>query len=242
MRYDLPHLQEHLAAQYVLGTLSPRARRRLEGLARTRPALRERLDAWTARLGALHIRARPAQATPALWAGIEARLFPARPGGEPAQARARGRFGWLWSSLSGLAGAALAVLVLVQNPAMFTSTERLAAEEQALPHAYVGILADAQGETTLLISSTRHGRRLFVKPVKPLAAQPGEKLVLLAHAPGAADIVLGEITGQPGKVQELKLAQPAEALFKPVKTLSVRAVAADGSSRELARGLCAKVW
>lgn len=244
MRYDLPHVQEHLAAQYVLGTLSPRTRRRLEVLARTRPALRERLDAWTARLGALHIRAQPAQATPALWAGIEARLFPARPGSEPAPTKARRRFGWLWSSLSGLAGAALALLVLVQNPALFTTAEKVGQTEEALPQSYIGVLADAKGDAAALISSTRHGRRLFVKLLQPLHAQlrAGEKLELFAHVPGASDIRLGELAAVVGKQQELALPQPAEALFKPVKTLSIRAVAADGSSRELAQGLCGKVW
>jgi anti-sigma-K factor RskA len=53
MRYDDPDLQDQLAAQYALGALTGPARRRLETLMRTRPALQERVSAWEDRLAPL---------------------------------------------------------------------------------------------------------------------------------------------------------------------------------------------
>ncbi len=53
MRYDSPELREQLAAQYVLGTMPVRARRRFERLITADPALARMVGDWADRLAPL---------------------------------------------------------------------------------------------------------------------------------------------------------------------------------------------
>ena len=53
MRYSEPRLVSHLASAYVLGTLSPRARRRFERLRAQRTDVALAVSEWETRLGAL---------------------------------------------------------------------------------------------------------------------------------------------------------------------------------------------
>lgn len=242
MRYDRPELQEHLAAQAMLGTLSPRVRRRLDLVAATRPALRLRLTQWNERAAELAGVIPARDATPGLWPAIEQRTAAAVP---PAAARSRGWRGLFdrWTfGLSGLAfGALAASAVLHLVPQWITDVETLAQAEQALPQSYVGILAGADGKTLAWISSTRQGRRLFVKLAAQVPLLPGETLRVRALAPGQAPIDLGSLSPAKG-LSELKLASAAEGLFKPVTSLEIVAVGGADATRSVARGPCAKIW
>jgi anti-sigma-K factor RskA len=51
VRYDNPELRDALAAEYVLGTMPIRSRRRLERLIAGDPAWAQAIDAWADRLG-----------------------------------------------------------------------------------------------------------------------------------------------------------------------------------------------
>ena len=63
-----------LAAQYALGTLSPRARRRLAAIARTEPAVAAAITGWELRLAALAQAVPNIVPPPRAWEGIRSRL------------------------------------------------------------------------------------------------------------------------------------------------------------------------
>ncbi len=74
MRYDSPQLREQLAAQYVLGTMPVRARRRFERLITADPALARMVGDWADRLSPLDA-ATAAEEPPArVWRAIERRI------------------------------------------------------------------------------------------------------------------------------------------------------------------------
>ncbi len=112
MRYDNPELRERLAAEYVLGTMPLRVRRRFERLMAADFELTQRVGDWADRLAPLDD-ATPAEAPPAwVWRMIEARI--AVTGTEPAAAAPNSWFRSLtfWRGLAIAASLAAAVLVL----------------------------------------------------------------------------------------------------------------------------------
>lgn len=74
MRFADETLRDKLAAEYVLGTLSPRARRRFEIYLRGNPQLRRAVSEWETRLGPL-TGVLPSTEPPArVWQAIQTRL------------------------------------------------------------------------------------------------------------------------------------------------------------------------
>ncbi|MGH7116975.1 MAG: anti-sigma factor, partial [Stellaceae bacterium] len=115
MRYESPQLRQLLAAEYVLGTMPGRTRRRFERLMATDSALARIAGDWADRLSALDD-ATPAEEPPArVWQAIERRT---RSGAAPSPSLLRR---WLaslafWRGLAlvgGLATAALAIYIAV---------------------------------------------------------------------------------------------------------------------------------
>jgi len=90
MRYDDPDLRERLAAEYVLGTMPHRARRRFEQILKQDAALAASVGAWAERFSAIE-RATPAEEPPArVWRAIAARIAaPEALGGAPGDAPAQ---------------------------------------------------------------------------------------------------------------------------------------------------------
>lgn len=112
MKFSDATLRNKLAAEYVLGTMSARARRRLEAKLRENPALRRAVSDWEAKLVPM-ANTLPEMEPPArVWQAIQARLH-------HAQARAPGWFAnlafWRFSSLAaGLM--ALGLIVVLMQP------------------------------------------------------------------------------------------------------------------------------
>src|SRR5262245_46700410 len=115
MRLDNAELREKLAAEYVLGTMPARARRRFSALLREIPALRRAVAEWEARLLPL-AEPLPAIEPPArVWPAIEARVRGTH------QAAPRGFWEnlnfWRFSSFAS-AALALALVVFVSLPGL----------------------------------------------------------------------------------------------------------------------------
>ena len=113
MRARDPRLQQHLAREYVLGTLSGRVRRRVQTLLRTEPGLRDAVTEWEQRLTPL-AGALPEMAPPArVWEAVQLRLGHRVPAA-----------GWwnsvaLWrgsAAVSALAALVLAIVLLAPAP------------------------------------------------------------------------------------------------------------------------------
>lgn len=245
MNYDRPELLDKLASEYVLGTLRGRARRRFEQVLRNRPAAQAAVHAWEDRLGRLASSIAPIKPPDRVWAAIESRLRPAPKAAE------RARSSWLdWlKPVAGFAfGAVLTVGLVLNNPSRFVSVDEVAQSKQALPQSYVGLLLDGAGEPTLLASSTRQGRRLTVKFLRPVDPS-GKVLQLWALPKEGAPFPVGVMTpAKPPASTTVELADTSEKLFSNVPRLAVSledAPAASGSlpsGEFVLAGHCVKLW
>lgn len=275
MNLLLPERLDALAREYALGTMHGGARRRFERLLRESMAAQFAVSVWTGRLAHLAGPVRPLAPRPQVWAGLQQRLFepaaratPARPaaaaaapppavppasGHAPRGGRGGGVSGWL-SGLFGaptwagaLAGVLLCVVVLRLQPQWVG----LEAHQEALPASYVGLLLDAGGKPSVLASSRRHGQRIDVKLLQPLAVPEG-RVAQLWGLPkdGGAPFPIGVVppSAKAPVTTALPLAAPAEKLFFDTTRLAVSfepAPAASGakpSGEFVLSGFCVKLW
>jgi anti-sigma-K factor RskA len=248
MNYDRPDLLERLAAEYVLGTLGGRARRRFERLQLELPAARDAVAAWEARLNALG-RVVPAAAPPSrVWDAIAARTTPAHEA--PSTPR---RWAWLKPALGFAFGTVLTLGLVELAPNVFVSLDRLAQREQALPQSYVGLLTDANNVPHMLVSSTRHGTRVTVKSLRPWQV-PAGKVAQVWALPRDADgkdlppVPLGVAAPAtpPGSTQ-FELSASSERLLANVPRLAVSfedrpAAPGQTPSTFVFSGFCVKLW
>ncbi|HEX6363900.1 MAG TPA: anti-sigma factor, partial [Albitalea sp.] len=184
--------------------------------------------------------------SPELWKRIAARTSPAS--AEPQRsALARWLERWLAPRQLGMlaTGLFLGLGVSMVVAPMLQDRAGDAAQETQLPQSYAGILSDAGGVPTMLVSSLRHGRIVDIKVLRAVAVPEGQVLQLWALVPGGAPMPLGVVPPQ-GKGR-LELPATSEQLLSKVTELAVSvspagapaAVPADGF---LLRGPCAKFW
>lgn len=154
MRRLPPDLMHALAAEYVLGTLRGRARRRFETVAGADPALAGILSRWQRFLNPLADDVAPVEPPARLWRRIEARL---------ARGRTPASTG-LWSSLAfwrwlgaGFATAALALLAL---------TLGLRAPVPGAEPMMVAVLATPEQDPRIVVEQPGDGL-LRLRMVKP---------------------------------------------------------------------------
>ena len=124
MNYNHPELLDRLAAKFALGTLGGHARRRFERLLRELPAARSAVLAWDERLAGLATSVPQVAPPDRVWAAIDEHTAP-RSAAAPAATSWLARlfkppaFGFAF-------GAAMTASVLMSNPALFVSLDRLA--------------------------------------------------------------------------------------------------------------------
>ncbi len=201
MNYGDPTLRDTLAAEYALGTLRGRARRRFERLMHDDPVLRKLAAAWEARLNPLAESVEGAAPAPQVWARIEARLGPA-PDARAAFAAAPGR-----SLLARLFGRPLTPVPSMATAGMwycvrFWRTIGLGASALAVALAlylgfgqpvvapaptHVAVLAAADGAAALVARFDAGSGRLALTPVAlpPVGSSHALELWLLPPAGGA---------------------------------------------------------
>lgn len=240
MNYLDPERLDRLAREYVLGTLTGRARRRFERVLQQAPAAWPAVHAWQRRFSVLAAGVPAMQPRDAVWRRLERRLF------DPA-ARAPWWRG-LWSPRTwtgALAGVLLCVFLLRLQPGLIG----LEPASQALPQSYVGLLLDASGQPTLLASSLRHGRQLTVKVLQPVSVPPGRVARLWALPKNAPPFAVAVLPPLPAKGSvALALPDSSEKLFFDVPRLAVSiepaaAVAPTAPAGDfLLSGHCVKLW
>ena len=206
-----------LAAQYALGTLSPRARRRLSAVARTDAAVAAAMRDWELRLGSLADAVPDIVPSPRVWEAIRRRL-----GLDAGNARGETSTpGWssvsLWRGLA-LAGFALAFALglTLLSPVFERPDERI-----------VVVLAGQDAKPVLLVSADRGGRYLTVKAVGPLAVPADRSLELWALPAGQDPRSLGllSVSG----IARIPLATSAGAALQGSPALAVSLEPAGGS-------------
>ncbi|HEY0818955.1 MAG TPA: anti-sigma factor [Rhizobacter sp.] len=233
-----PERLDRLAREYALGTLSSGARRRFERVLRQSPQAERAVAAWQERYTVLAAGLPPMAPRPAVWQGLQQRLFAAPP---------KRRAAW-WQMLGGvLAGVLVCSVVLRLEPGLLGPEPRA----EALPASYVGLLTDAAGTPALLASSLRHGRQMTVKLLKPLAVPEGRVAQLWAYPQdGSAAFAVGVLPADArvGASTTLALADTSEKLFFKVSRLAVSFEAAPASAGQapseppVLSGHCVKLW
>lgn len=241
MRYAQPELVDRLAAAYVLGTLSQRARRRFERLHRDRVDVQLAVGGWEARLNRLAASVPPVEPPHRVWQGIAKATRGRTP---PAGANTR----WWLPAGTGMAGvlaggAIAAVLVFVIPSVLLTSDQVAMRTGQKLPQSYVGVLSDAQGNGKLLVSSLRHGRTMTLKVIGPITPPAAGRLVLWAVPNDGAPFMLGDVPMRGTETHDMP--DTSEKLLSKVGRLIVTAeteASPAAPSVTLFTGTCAKLW
>ena len=186
MDYAKPARTDALAAEYVTGTMRGGARRRLESLLPSHPALRQAVHQWEARLMPLSAVVTPVEPPGRVWAGIQRRLAHSSTAahmsagvsitnGNPSMALpAWKRFSW-WQNFVGFASVAtlsLAVVLAVPRPVQPPVVVVLA------PSAAAGEPLAAQAR--FVASVTADGRGLVLRPLEALTVGADRSLELWA--------------------------------------------------------------
>ncbi len=221
MRYEDPELRGRLAAEYVLGTLPIRSRRRFERLMTEDPALARVVAVWADRFAPIDV-ATPVEVPPArVWRAVEARI--AAGGAPPAQAHRW--FGSLafWRGLALVASAAAAGLIIYV--AAFTGRPGPPTPE------VVAVLADQSGDPSwIAVAGPRRGE-VSVSAVRPQAEDPRHSFELWGIV-GGTPRPLGLLGLRSGNVSTIRAAQ----LPPPGDLLAVSLEPAEGSPTGLPTG------
>jgi anti-sigma-K factor RskA len=114
MNYEQAELLDRLAAEYTLGTLRGRARRRFERLLADSAAARSAVYRWEDHWSALSRTVPPVEPSPQVWAAVNRRLFgdDAAAGAAP---RTRRRRTWQLAVAAGLVAVALIVGLIMRQ-------------------------------------------------------------------------------------------------------------------------------
>ncbi|MBA4284134.1 MAG: hypothetical protein C0434_01195 [Xanthomonadaceae bacterium] len=159
MKYENPKLRQMLAAEYALGTLRGRARRRFERLARGETAVRSEIRFWESRLAGFAVGLEPQSPPPSVWFSLQHAIEASRPmvtpirrpvAPPPVVTKAEPPPASAWRILAGLATAAGVVLAVLigtrvplpgeHGPAPAVATAPTPAPALALPPIYVSLL------------------------------------------------------------------------------------------------------
>jgi anti-sigma-K factor RskA len=225
MRYDDPDLRELLAAEYVLGTMPYRARRRLEQVMEHDPAFAELAGAWAERFSALD-RATLVEEPPArVWRAIEARITvhdaPAQSATGPVQPlRAALRF---WRGFAVAASAVAAALIVYV--AVF-----LTGPAPQMPRV-VAVLADRSGTPYWITTVGPHSGEIAVAALRPIKSGASHSFELWGIA-GGTPRPLGLLRSQSGRPTVLS----AKDLPAPGGVLAVSLEPPGGSPTGLPTG------
>lgn len=119
MNYEHPTIRDRLAAEYVLGTMPGRARRRFEAQLKLSPTLRSLVEEWEARLTPMASSLEPVTPPRRVWRAIEQRIN--------GKAASRDSGWWnslaFWRAAAGVAAAAVLILGIVMTNVAEPPTE-----------------------------------------------------------------------------------------------------------------------
>lgn len=161
VRYQNPEVQERLAREYVLGTMSAAVRRRFQRLLSVDAGLQRQVQQWEEHLQPLADQL-PAIAPPReIWNALEQRL-----GHAPEKTPQQAKGGWfsslrLWQGLTAFATTAVLALafILVQTP-------------EIRPPSYIAVMESGESGASIVATAHKAPWELTVELVKtpPLAS------------------------------------------------------------------------
>lgn len=220
MRYDNPQLIQRLASEYVLGTLSGRARRRFESWMRDSYLVRSAVWHWERQLGPLAEATRSVQPHPRVWEQVLERTG-AKAEREATRLRWFERLG-LWRGLSLVATAAAVVLAVMLAR---TPTEVVAPQAQQ----YVAVVNGPQSQPLWLVRADVQQGRIAIRSINATAPAPTNSYELwILPAGGAAPRSLGLLPTGTGSV-DTELPVELRPLLASAQGLAVSLEPAGGS-------------
>lgn len=218
MNYRDPELCELLSAQYVLGTLKPRTRRRFESLLPGRADLRRCVSGWERRLPEL-LGPVPATEPPdSVWPKLRARLFPdtapsaATPVAAPAPRLIERLAFWRgWAVTASLVAFVFALVLGL-------------GQQTAIP-GYASVVTSMKSrEPMWMLSASPEMDRLYVKSIQPMVMTPDIGCLLWIRPEGSDRLVLvGELPWR-GEEATLKIDKAKRALLKGELVVTVERV------------------
>ena len=251
MRFrDKPALHERLAAEYALGTLRGRARRRFERWMREDAAIAQAVARWQSRVAPMAQAVSPVTPPRRVWDAIEQRI--------DARGTKSGKGGFwdnlaFWRALgltaTGSAAALLAagVLLAPRAPEPAPAPVVLRVPSEGMPNAYLAVLSDAKTQKpVLVVSAGVKSDQLWIKTLDPSIHVPDKSLELWALPAGQAPKSLGLVTASDKAA--LKLVAAAEQSLGDIPALAVSLEPRGGSPTGaptgpvLFSGPCIKYW
>jgi anti-sigma-K factor RskA len=193
MRYDNPELRERLAAEYVLGTMPRRSRRRFERLIAADPGLARLVGDWVDRLSPLDYTT-PTEEPPAhVWQAVERRI-----GGAPAPSAPPHRW---FDRLAFWRGLALAASLATVALAIY-----LAVSPRPIAPTVVAVLAGHGGEPGWVATAGPKSGEVSFSAVAPPAENKPHAFELWGIA-GGPPRALGLLPQRLGGAVTLRVAQ-----------------------------------
>jgi len=215
-RPDRPQRLDALASAYALGTLSPRARLRLAGMAKVDGAVAAAIRDWEMRLASLCEGAAPITPPPRVWTAIATRL------GLGAATSTGTNLPW-WGRVTFWRSFALTsfALAMAFGVTLFTPGTRV--PEQPI----VAVLAGPDAKPALIATMMRGERTLTVKVVGAAAVPAGKSLELWMLPKDLPPKSLGVIPDS--GVGRVALPAPPDVVLANVPALAVSLEVAGGS-------------
>jgi len=233
-----PDTVDRLAAEYALGTMPARSRRRFEALMQQRQDIHQAVWSWHETMAATLVAQKPMPVNAQQWQKLESRLFAASTQGQAAK-RASWWSRWLAPIPSGML--AMGVMVGLVLPSLWHTSAQL-------PESYVGVLATDKGQTGLVVSSLRHGLKVDIKQQTTVPVPQGHTLYLWQiDKAGKVDAVAPIPDMAATHFVSVALSEESETVFKDAHELAV-SIEVQGSQPTqptgafVYRGLCGKVW
>ncbi len=186
-----PESREHLAGEYVLGSLQGRARARFERQLERDAQLREAVRAWETRLHPLSAGVPPLEPPNTVWEGIEARLA------RPAAPRRS-----VWNSLPFWRGFGMAATALV-----LALTVLLAGPLRPSESHVVVVPVGASSAPVWVVEAAARGR-FKVKTMSVPEMPPDTVCVLWLVWPDGYAQALGVLPEQSGKKMMMPMPKP----------------------------------
>ena len=207
-RPDRQERLDRLAAEYALGTASPRVRRRLAAVARRDRTVAAALSAWERRLAVFAEGVPGIAPPPRVWREIVARL------GLDPEGASRTRVAW-WQRVQ--LWRALAVSSFVVAVALGVVEYQRQGQPVAAP--LVVVLAGADAKPGLIATATHGERFLTLKSIGNTAPAAGKVFELWALPQAGVPRSLGVIPS--GGVVRVPLAAPVDESLSNIPSLAV---------------------
>lgn len=239
--YQHPQTVEALAANYVMGSMSARARRRFDQVMSQHPEVAQAAAYWADKALPVALSMPARRPSSQSWDRLAASLAFGTPAVHPAPLR------WWQRWLAPIPAGALA-MSLVLGMSLPMAWRYSHQTDMQLPESYVGVLATADGKPGLIVSSLRRGTVVDLKVVTPVSVPAGHRLHLWRIDKAGVATSLGPLSVMTqGKILHMTLAEPAEKAFFPAVELAVSIEPGEQPpampTQPFAyRGLCGKVW